>query len=288
MTKALTGPVSRMRIARGLQALRKRASLTQVDVAKAAGVSVGTVNRYESWQDAGTLRIPTMRSIATACEATADEHAELEDLVRAQPGWWLDHPTRPSILDPLIAMEAYADTESVWASTLVPGLLQTPAYAEAIHRAADPTATAADVGAHIATKSERQRRVRESPLHLHVVLDEVALRRAVGGPVVMVEQINHLLALSEQPTMDLRILPAATGATPAGPGGHFVVVGRDDPRPLAAIALVYLELHRGGLYLDGASDLTHYRTVFQELKDQAFTPAETRQALITARQEYQS
>ncbi|MEU8779879.1 helix-turn-helix transcriptional regulator [Streptomyces sp. NPDC048606] len=276
-----------MRIARGLQTLRKRAALTQIEVARAAGVSVGTVNRYESWQDAGALRIPTMRSIATACEATPAEHAELEDLVRAQPGWWLDHPTRPSILDPLIAMEAYADTELVWASTLVPGLLQTASYAEAIHRAADPTASAADISAHIATRTERQRRVHER-LHLHVVLDELTLRRAVGGPSTMVEQITHLITASEHPTVDLRILPAATGATPAGPGGHFVFVGRDDPRPLASVALVYLELHRSGLYLDGASDLEHYRSVFQALQDQAFPPAETRQALITARQEHQS
>jgi DNA-binding XRE family transcriptional regulator len=45
------GPAGRMQIARALKSLRSRANLTQSEVAKRAGVSVGTANRYETWQD---------------------------------------------------------------------------------------------------------------------------------------------------------------------------------------------------------------------------------------------
>ncbi|MFZ4138531.1 Scr1 family TA system antitoxin-like transcriptional regulator [Streptomyces koyangensis] len=124
------GPAGRMQIGRALFTLRDRAGLTQTQVAAAAGVSVGTVNRYEGWQDRSKLRVPTVRAIADACGATAEERDSLTRLVSSQEdGWWLDHPALPDILSPLVSFEAYAAYEHVWANRLVPGLLQTPAYA---------------------------------------------------------------------------------------------------------------------------------------------------------------
>lgn len=121
------GPAGRMQIARGLKALRTRADLTQSEVAKLAGVSVGTVNRYETWQDRAKLRIPTVRAIADTCGATSTELDALTQLVRNQEnGWWMDHPAVPEVMDPLMSFEDVAEYEHVFANALVPGLLQTP------------------------------------------------------------------------------------------------------------------------------------------------------------------
>ncbi|MFI8784741.1 helix-turn-helix domain-containing protein [Streptomyces albidoflavus] len=279
---AKIGPAGRMQLGRALAALRDRAGLTQSEVASGAGVSIGTVNRYEGWQDLGALRVPTVRAIAEACGATAEERDSLVTLLTSQErGWWLDHPTLPEILNPLVSFEAAASYERVWANLLVPGLLQTPDYAYALHRDAAPTASEDELRAAV---DIRMRRQRSRPPRLEVVMTESVLRDVVGGTGVMVAQIDHLLEVSADPRIDLRVLPRGRSHV-AGSGGHFVQLGRDDGEG-EAMAVVYLELHRRGLYLDGAGDVDEYRMMFNTLHAAA-ADAETSKALLgLARQEH--
>lgn len=287
--RGTAGPAGRMQIARGLQALRSRAGRTQTEVAKLAGVSVGTVNRYESWQDRAKLRVPTVRAIADACDATSSERDALVQLVSSQEsGWWMDHPAVPEILDPLVSFEAYASYEHVWANALVPGLLQTPRYALALHQAAEVRADAEAISSTVDARIQRQSILERSPaLHLWVVLDEAVLRRQVGDKDVMAEQIDHLMMMAERPNIDLQVLPASLGAHAAGSGGHFILLGRDDERdPMASMAVVYLELHRRGLYLDAPDDVRDYKIMFDYLRSGAADPAFSLTLLANARQEH--
>ncbi|MEV0012723.1 helix-turn-helix transcriptional regulator [Streptomyces sp. NPDC047973] len=288
-TSGTAGPAGRMQVARTLLALRTRAGLTQSQVATRASVSVGTVNRYESWQDRAKLRVPTVRAIADACDATASERDALVQLVtRQESGWWMDHPAIPEILDPLVSFEAYASYEHVWANALVPGLLQTPRYAQALHQAAEVRADAATIASTVDARIQRQSILDRKPaLHLWVVLDQAVLRRAVGDASVMGEQIEHLAAMAERPNIDLQILPASRGAHAAGSGGHFVLLGRDDEsNPMASMAVVYLELHRRGLHLDTPDDVRDYKIIFDYLRSTAADPATSRKLLADARQEH--
>ncbi|MFD9850499.1 helix-turn-helix domain-containing protein [Streptomyces parvus] len=278
-----------MLIARGLHALITRSGRRQSEVAKAAGVSVGTVTRYLGWQDRARLRVPTIRAIAEACEATPAERDALVQLVTDQDsGWWMDDPAVPEILDPLVSFEGYAGYEHVWANNLVPGLLQTRRYALALHQATDVRLDSETIAGRVDARIKRQAILDRSPaLHLWVVLDEQVLRRPVGGSDVMAEQIDHLVAMSERPTIDLQVLPSAIGAHAAGSGGHFVLLGRDDERdPLASMAVVYLELHRKGLYLDAPGDVADYKIMFDYLRATAANADRSRSLMTAARQEY--
>lgn len=288
--RGTTGAAGRMLIARGLHALLVRSGRKQTEVAKAAGVSVGTVTRYLGWQDRSRLRVPTMRAIAEACGATAAERDALVQLVSDQEsGWWMDHPAVPEILDPLVSFEAYSTYEHVWANSLVPGLLQTPRYALALHQATDVRLDSEAIASRVDARIKRQAILnRSSPaLHLWVVLDEQVLRRSVGGVDVMTEQIDHLSAMAERPNVDIQILPTAIGAHAAGSGGHFVLLGRDDESdPLASMAVVYLELHRKGLYLDGPDDVADYKIMFDYLRRDAADSARSLTLMADARQEH--
>ncbi|MEU9535823.1 helix-turn-helix transcriptional regulator [Streptomyces sp. NPDC048213] len=277
-----------MRIARGVQALLTRSGLTQTEVAKRAGVSPGTVNRYMSWQDTKGLRVPTVRAIADGCGATESERDALADLVTSQEdGWWMDHPAVPAILDPLLSFESFASYEQVWANVLVPGLLQSPGYALALHQDGNPDASAEDVADTVAARMQRQEVLDRSPaLHLSVILDEAVLRRRVGDAQVMAEQIDHLVSMAERPNVNIQILPESSGAHAAGSGGHFVLLGREDRDPLASMAVVYLELHRKGIYLDAPDDVDDYRTMFDGLSANAADSATSMDLLASARQEY--
>lgn len=283
------GPAGRMQIGRALFTLRDRAGLTQTQVAAAAGVSVGTVNRYEGWQDRSKLRVPTVRAIADACGATAEERDSLTRLVSSQEdGWWLDHPALPDILSPLVSFEAYAAYEHVWANRLVPGLLQTPAYAFALHRAAQPRTDEETIRATVDARMQRQKILTERVprLHLWVVLAESVLTDVVGDGAVMGDQLDHLATMADTPSIDLQILPRGRGHV-AGSGGHFVLLGRDDEAtPAASMTVVYLELHRRGLYLDAPDDVSEYKMMMDYLRSAAADVETSRDLLARARQEY--
>ncbi|MEU1045825.1 helix-turn-helix transcriptional regulator [Streptomyces sp. NPDC005897] len=283
------GPAGRMQIARGLKALRTGAGLTQSEVAKRAGVSVGTVNRYETWQDRAKLRIPTVKAIADTCGATAEELTTLIDLVRNQEnGWWMEHPAVPEVMDPLMSFEDVAEYEHVFANALVPGLLQTPRYALALHEAQGVRTEAQVIASRVDARIRRQAILERSPaLHLWVVLDDAVLRRHVGGATVMSEQIDHLIAMADRPNVDIQILRFSAGAHAAGSGGHFLLLGRDDERdPLSSMNVVYLELHRRGLYLDEPTDVHNYKIMFDYLRSQAADTSTSLDLLAAARREF--
>ncbi|MBZ6142692.1 helix-turn-helix transcriptional regulator [Streptomyces olivaceus] len=277
-----------MQIARGLKSLRSSAQLTQSEVAKRAGVSVGTVNRYETWQDRAKLRIPTVKAIADSCGATPEELATLTDLVRNQEnGWWMEHPAVPEVMDPLMSFEDVAAYEHVFANALVPGLLQTPHYALALHEAQEVRTEAQVIANKVDARIRRQAILDRSPaLHLWAVLDDAVLRRHVGGPAVMREQIEHLIAMAGRPNVDIQILRFSAGAHAAGSGGHFLLLGRDDEQdPLSSMNVVYLELHRRGLYLDEPTDVHDYKLMFDYLRSQAADTATSLDLLTAARRE---
>ncbi|MEE1761615.1 helix-turn-helix domain-containing protein [Streptomyces sp. SP18BB07] len=283
------GPAGRMQIARALKALRSRVNLTQSEVAKRSGVSVGTVNRYETWQDRARLRVPTMRALADSCDATTEERDTLVELVRnLDNGWWMDHPAVPEVMDPLMSFEDVATYEHVFANALVPGLLQTPRYALALYEAQDVRTEADVIANKVDARIKRQAILDRIPaLHLWVVLDHSVLRRLVGGTDVMVEQINHLHAMAQRPNVDIQVLPFTAGAHAAGSGGHFLVLGRDSEDPLlSSMNVVYLELHRRGLYLDAHTEVQNYKLMFDYLRSQAADTSASLDLLTAARQEF--
>lgn len=284
--RGTTGAAGRMLIARGLHALLTRSGQTQSAVAKTAGVSVGTVARYLGWQDRARLRVPTMRAIAEACGATDAERDGLVQLVTDQgAGWWMDDPAVPEVLDPLVSFERYAAYEHVWASQLVPGLLQTPEYALALHQSSQPRADADTIRARVDARMRRQDVLGD--LHLWVVLKESILRDLIGGPKVMADQLGHLIDASREPHITLQVLPRHVGHVAGTGGGPFVILGREDtPDPMATMAVVYLELHRRGLYLDDTKDVGEYKIMFDHLRSEAENADRSRTLMDEARQEH--
>ncbi|MFC8075162.1 Scr1 family TA system antitoxin-like transcriptional regulator [Streptomyces sp. NPDC057307] len=97
---------------------------------------------------------------------------------------------------------------------IIPGLLQTPAYASAlaggdVHRG---TITADQAAERVAVLAERQATlVRRRPPTLLVVMDESCIRRPVGGPEVMGEQLERLVAFAALPNTVLQIAPYDIG-----------------------------------------------------------------------------
>ncbi|MPY45963.1 helix-turn-helix domain-containing protein [Streptomyces phyllanthi] len=279
-----------MQIARGLVSLRERCGLTQTQVAERAGVSTTTVSRYEAWQDRARIRWATVRALADACGATAQEREALVSIAKSQvDGWWVGSGAVPEWLDPLVSFEHAAAYEHVFANSVIPGLLQTEEYALAIHQAREVRSSNEQIERMVEARVKRQDILRRDPaLHLWVVLDEAVLRRTVGDSEIMARQLKHLHEAAQRPNIDIQVLPFRAGAHAAG-AGHFVILGRDDGlAPLNSMAVVYIEMRRRGLYLDDPEDVGAYKLTFDYLRSQATDPAATLQLIASTRQELSS
>ena len=115
---------------------------------------------------------------------------------------------------------------------VVPGLLQTETYARAV-LSTRVGATTEELDETVAARLERQQILnREHPPELWVLLDEAVLRRPVGGPMVMVGQLEYLVTAAKRPHIVLQVIPLAAGAHEGMRGGAFVLADFADSQSL--------------------------------------------------------
>jgi transcriptional regulator with XRE-family HTH domain len=144
-------------------------------------------------------------------------------------------------------LESRADRICSFDAALMPGLMQTPDYAEAVIRNAEGAkATDFTVGKWLQLRLDRQLVLdRDPPVGIEAVIDENALRREVGGTALMRDQLRHLGELSRRATVRIQVLPR-TVALHAGLDGSFVLFTM--PRPYPEVA--YAETLGGRLFME--------------------------------------
>ncbi|GAB3802829.1 helix-turn-helix domain-containing protein [Micromonospora zhanjiangensis] len=144
-------------------------------------------------------------------------------------------------------LESRAESVSCFHLTLVPGLLQTREYAEAVIRnAAEPDVPESTIQRWIELRMSRQQVLsKEHPIKISTVLDEAVIRRQGSGPAAHRGQLEHLLRLQRRPNVQIRVLPASTGFH-QGLDGTFWLFRLPDPYPEVA----YVESLGGRLYVE--------------------------------------
>jgi Domain of unknown function (DUF5753) len=155
--------------------------------------------------------------------------------------------------------------------TLIPGLLQTPAYAEEINRVGretEPEAIAQRVEARL-TRQEVLT-VRQPPLRMHAIVTEPALMLEVGSAAVMREQLDHITQIAARPNVTIQVLRLAAGAHLAVHGGFQILSFEKSDPPLG-----YIETLAGELFLESAEEIRKLGTVFDHLKTLAMSPRES-------------
>src|SRR6266702_7466825 len=178
---------------------------------EATGMSREEVARQLEWSTSTIFRIETGRSrpqpgnVRTLLElygVTGPERDGLIQLARdaRQPGWW--HSFRDVLPNPYevyIGLEAGAATIRNFEPVVIPGLLQTEEYARATFRNGPRELDRDEVERRVQVRMARQRILaRDDRPRLWVVIDEAVIRRVVGSPEVMREQLLHLIESAEQ------------------------------------------------------------------------------------------
>jgi transcriptional regulator with XRE-family HTH domain len=225
---------------------RNRIGMTPEQLGTRVYLSGSQIRKVE----AGT-RTPS-EDLAKACEAIPElgcngALTELYEILsvhlkrRVYPGWFAGWPDK----------EAQARRLRSFEPLVVPGLLQTETYARAI-------------------LSTRMGATREE-------LDEAVLRRPVGGPDVMREQLARLVEVGHRPNVAIQVVPFGAGAHEGLRGGAFVVADFDG----ATDTIAYQDAASSGQIIEDAAEVDALALTWDTLRLDAL-PRTASISLITS------
>ncbi|WP_188281343.1 helix-turn-helix domain-containing protein [Streptomyces sp. CBMA29] len=267
-----------------LRALREAAGVSPAQAGERIRGHASKISRMETAHV--SLKLRDVDDLLALYGVAEQERAEIAFLVQrsAKPEWWQPYgEVVPDWLQGLIGLERDAHVIRTYETQFVPGLLQTPSYAQAVVRSGHRLASPEEVERRVELRLERQRRMAESgaPV-LWALIDEGVLHRPVGGPAVMREQLEYLLVVLRQPGVRLQI--ASWSASAAATPGSAVTYLRFAQGFLPDV--VYLEHMTSAMYLDRLEELDKYRAALDELSALAATPVESRVMLEEALKRY--
>jgi Domain of unknown function (DUF5753) len=168
-----------------------------------------------------------------------------------------------------------------YAGHLVPGLLQTEAYARALLRVGFPEESESEIDERVMTRLSRQDRLAgDAPPLLWALLDEAVLRRPVGGPAVMCEQLAKLLPLTDTPKTTIQVLPFSHGEH-ALLGGSLTLLTLPNRSTVA-----YLEGIGDGNLIETPAAVRRRQRAYDRLRAYALTPRESEALIRAAMEDY--
>ncbi|MBQ0992884.1 helix-turn-helix domain-containing protein [Micromonospora sp. H61] len=282
MPEDIGSTVPRRQLGRLLRQFRNEAGVTLDAAAEALEYSRQKIWRLECGQ--GSVRVLDVKAMCELYGVSPEMTEAMRGLAveTKSKGWWHAYGDAvPSWFELYVGLESAAAHLREYGENLIPGLLQTRAYALGLFR---PTSRLSTEERERAVEVRLQRQILltrrlPQPPHLDAVLSEAVLRRVVGGPTVMSEQLARLLEASELPNVSVRIVPLAAGPHPGAVAGSFVVLefpatkgGRAAPEP----SVVYSESLTGALYLDKPDELRAYEDVWKGLDALALGQADSR------------
>lgn len=270
------GPNLRRRhLGRQMRQLRDASGKTLKEVAKWTNLLESTISKIEKG------RHTTMpRNIRLLCQAYDVGSPQSDHLVKLaeqsnERGWWDFYSDElPDWFEQFVGLES--DAEELWyySPLVVDGLLQTPAYAAAFFEIEPGTSQPERA---IELRRARQDRVNRDahPTQLHVVLDEAAVRRMVGGVDVMREQLRYLVEAADKPNITIQVMPFSAGAH-LGLQSPFRMLRFPEGFDMDA---VFVENLQGAIWQERPGDLERYTKTFQHLRERALSPVETTKML---------
>ncbi|AYG82745.1 hypothetical protein DWB77_04932 [Streptomyces hundungensis] len=217
-------PVSRIKYGEELRARREAAGLTQEELSQRAVMSRTHIAHIEAGR-----RRPDI----------AD--ARRLDIVLGTGGFFerflpsLDGPKVAEHFAEALEFEQQAILIRQYAPKLVPGFLQTEAYAREVLSSGHPPKDDEERDRLLAARLARAQVLDDfdKPV-VWTMLDEAVLRRRIGGPAVMCEQLRHLVVLGESRRIRLHVLPYDAGAH-AVLEGHVSLLWFSDLPPIAYV-----------------------------------------------------
>lgn len=254
-----------------LRRLREAAGLSGRDMAPLVGVSQSTVSRWEKGTKVPT--IPESNAFADAVQATPETRERLLHLVEAAHSevvtWRAALRDKGHLQDQVRELEATARRLRNYQPVIIPGLLQTAEYARRVLPLVDRTGRQ-DYAAAVASRMQRQEILYDPARRFDFLITEAALRLRLGGPEVLLPQLDRIAQVST-------LANVTVGLIPHGPvtavGWHPFVIYEDvqDGEPFVRVEMVH-----GMATIDRAEDVALYQALAESLARDAVSGAEAR------------
>lgn len=242
---------------------RKAVGKTQAQVADEVGVARQTVSDWE-----GGHATPHPGQRGAYAEALDKTLGELAAMLSSMP---VDAGEIPDWLATFLAMEQSATTLRKHEPEVVAGLLQTPAYVEAIVHAVGLHGVTDDyVRQNIEQRKRRQRRVLSGDLSLDVIQAEQVLHVRLGGARVMAEQLHAMADMAEAPNVAVRIFPYDAGQHEVRRLDSFSIFTHDWGTPTLSI-----EGYGGARFITDADEVAYFAEVFDSATRAALSPTDS-------------
>ncbi|MCC2267694.1 helix-turn-helix domain-containing protein [Streptomyces olivaceus] len=258
------------RLGTALKQYRQAAKLDQPQAAEIIAASQARVSRLESGHV--TARVIEVRLLLDAygVEDLA-VRAKLEELAKhsRNRGWWLEHAAhvRPDYLDH-IALEDDATYIREWQQVLVPGLLQTSAYTEAVIRTSPTYMEPERVAQLLKVRESRQAKIEEGGARYSAIIWEAVITHPLVSADVHREQLSAILEVGDRKNVAVQVLPFSVGALATVTSAFSTFSFDSDP----VVEAVALENLRGTSVLEGAEDLAAYANMYDLLRSSALAP----------------
>jgi hypothetical protein len=258
------------RLARELRRLREDQKLTLQEVADRLGWSRATVSRLETGQT--RPRHGDVADLLDLYGVASPERDALITLAREtrQRGWWTGYAD--VFTGSYVALEDGASHIRSWDPQLVHGLLQTEAYSRAVISAGRMIADKAEIDRRVAARKARQGLLdRPDAPRLHMIIDEGALRRRIGGAEAMADQLRALVVAAERPNVTIQVLSYEMGAN-AGLDGRFTLLSYPNPNDPD---IAYVEGTMGNVYVESSEEIGQHVERFRRIRTASLSPEES-------------
>ena len=244
-----------------LRELRRDAGLTGAQLAERAGWHSSKVSKIEYGK-----QTPSEDDIRAWCRHTnaADQAPDLIAAVRHVEAMYME--IRRTLRTGtkrrqrgVQELEAQTKLMRWYEPVLIPGILHTAGYAEAVmRRVIDFYQVPDDLDAGVAVRLERQQVLYRGDHRFHFIIAQQVLSTTVGDTDVMIGQLDRLLAVMSMPRVTFGIIP--TSADYVVPTNQFILY---DNR------LVHVETISAELTITPPREIALYATAFDALHRQA-------------------
>ncbi|WP_405180831.1 helix-turn-helix transcriptional regulator [Nocardia sp. NBC_01377] len=270
-------------LGREIDDLLRRSRVTQAEAGRLIGVGQSRI--AAAIAGTGNLTAEALEKLITGLEIGDENYLQIllelrEDNHRR--GYWTSGYRRAYIEDLrlLVDLEAVADRLRETAAEIIPGLLQHPDYIRALHQPFQPDdhdPDAITVDDYVEAREARQQILfTRNPPEFHAILSESCLRRIYGGDQVMVDQIGHIIELSERSNIQIQVMPFTHQAPGAGMEDRYILVRVPSPGAAGDLEMAVVEAQGEIRYIDDKPAVAIRDKIFNRLTMTALSPADSR------------
>jgi len=255
---------------------RERLGYTLADAARVIRASTSKVSRLERGESPAKPR--DVHDLAVFYGLSREQQSQLDQLL-AQAGnadlYARFADVTPNFLKRLIRLEQTAEKICVFEPRVVPGLLQTEAYARAIVQLMEVGLSDTDIERIVALRMQRQVMLDKGVPTLAALISEDVLYRPYGTAGVMAQQVAFLLKATLTNRVNVRILRKEAMAPPY-PLFHLTFADGDCQE------LAYVEHLDGANYVTQKRQLDKYRRLLDNVRANAYGREESTASLKSA------